>query len=84
MDPLKDVFAAQEAAERWGLAESTVRQWANRGRFHGHELRKSGGVWLVTRAGMIRMTGHDELESEELLAKRLRTELKQNKEEKGQ
>lgn len=46
-----------EAAEKWGLGESTLRSAVNRGRFHENEIRKSGKVWLVTRQGIERLYG---------------------------
>ena len=55
--PLLEVFSSREAAELWGYSENTVTQWCNRGRFEGHEARKSGKVWLVTHDGMVRLTG---------------------------
>lgn len=57
--PLDNVFAASVAAEKWGLAEDTVRKWCQRRRFRDGEARKDGGTWLVTRDFMIRMTGRD-------------------------
>jgi uncharacterized protein YjcR len=60
MNPLHEVFSSREAAKKWGLSPNTVTQWCNRGKFHEDEARKSEKVWLVTRAGMIRLTGYDE------------------------
>ena len=51
------VYTAQEAAEKWGLAEVTVRQWIYRGKFRVNEARKSAGTWLVTHSGMVRVAG---------------------------
>lgn len=53
------VYSSREAAEVWGLQENTVTKWCNRGKFKENEARKSGKVWLVTRDGMIRVTGRE-------------------------
>lgn len=54
------VYTAQEAAEKWGLAEVTVRQWIHRGKFRVNEVRKSAGTWLVAHGGMVRIAGEPE------------------------
>lgn len=51
------VMSGPEAAETWGVAESTVRNYANSGRFLPSEARHSGKVWLITRQGMRRAFG---------------------------
>ncbi|MFD1953758.1 helix-turn-helix domain-containing protein [Paenibacillus thailandensis] len=56
---IDSVLSSREAAEVWGLSENTVTQWCNRGKFQPDEARKSGKVWLVTREGMIRITGRE-------------------------
>jgi len=53
--PLFEVYTSREAAELWGLSDNTVTQWCNRGKFTPTEAWKSGGVWLVTKAGMERL-----------------------------
>lgn len=58
------VYTAQEAAEKWGLAEVTVRQWIYRGKFRASEARKSAGTWLVTHDGMVRVAGEPKNEEE--------------------
>ncbi|EGK07117.1 helix-turn-helix domain-containing protein [Kroppenstedtia eburnea] len=60
VNPLFHVFTSREAAKKWGLSPNTVTQWCNRGKFQEDEARKSEKVWLVTRAGMIRLTRRDE------------------------
>ncbi|TCS80366.1 helix-turn-helix domain-containing protein [Tepidibacillus fermentans] len=57
VNPLFLVYTAQEAAELWGLAEPTVRQWIRRGKFREDEVRKSAGTWLVTHEAMERLVG---------------------------
>ena len=59
---LGEVMTAAEAADVWGLGAITVRQacsgYAKAGpRFTADECRRSGKVWLVTRAGMTRVFG---------------------------
>ncbi len=60
------IYTSREAAELWGLSENTVTQWCNRSKknepgkkFMVQEYRQSGKVWLVTHAGMVRMTGRE-------------------------
>ncbi len=61
---LQEVMTATEAAERWALNHSTVK-YACSGqkglppRFTPDECRKSGKMWLVTRAGMVRLYGEE-------------------------
>lgn len=62
--PLDEVFTSREAAELWELSENTVTQWCNRKKFEDGEFKKSGKTWLVTKQGMIRLTGKD-IHSEE-------------------
>lgn len=47
-------MAATEAATLWGLEASTVKRACQQGRM---PARKSGGTWLVTKAGMERVYG---------------------------
>ena len=60
-----EVFSVAEAAERWGLSKQSVKQLCigAQGRpprlVVGEECKKSGGVWLVTRAGMERLYGKE-------------------------
>lgn len=69
------VFVASEAAELWGRHSQTVRYACDcikhpqyRG-FTNSECRKSGGAWLVTAAGMIRLFGPPRMMDEADLAK---------------
>lgn len=54
---LYKIYTLQEAAELWGLKETTVRQWCNRAKFTDKEARKSAGTWLISRKGMERVAG---------------------------
>ena len=62
---LDEVFSSAEAAERWRMDRTSVRQLCTgvQGRpprlVVGEECKKSGGVWLVTRAGMERLYGKE-------------------------
>lgn len=61
----EDVMSLQEAAEKWNVAQVTLRQSCigykgKPPRFKESEARKSGGTWLVTRAGMERLYGKQE------------------------
>ena len=62
---LDEVFSSAEAADRWGMDRTSVRQLCTgvQGRpprlVVGEECKKSGGVWLVTRAGMERLYGKE-------------------------
>ena len=52
-----DVMTTQEAAERWGKSPVAGKHLCTgiqgrSPRLTAEECRKSGGVWLVTRAGM--------------------------------
>jgi hypothetical protein len=51
------VYTFSEAAELWGLGESTLRKARFDGRFLEGEIRQSGSTWLVTRQAMERLYG---------------------------
>lgn len=60
-----DVMTTQEAAKRWGLAIDYIKQLCtgqkgNPPRLTTEECRKSGKMWLVTRAGMERLYGKEQ------------------------
>lgn len=62
---LEEVMTASEAAELWGKATITIQQACSGykkfpPRFTPEECRKSGKIWLVTRAGMERLYGKPE------------------------
>ena len=57
---INDVMSTTEAGLRWGVtANSLVQNCQGRVKngFRPGEYRKSGNVWLVTRAGMERLYG---------------------------
>ncbi|MEW6226578.1 MAG: helix-turn-helix domain-containing protein [Bacillota bacterium] len=55
--PFCEVVALKEAAEEWGVADATIRQYILKGKFRPGEARKSGGTWLVKRSAMRRVFG---------------------------
>lgn len=62
MDAINEVMTASEAATRWDKAQITIKnacagQKGYPPRFTDQECRKSGGTWLVTTQGMIRLYG---------------------------
>lgn len=50
-------ISASEAAQKWGLDDSTIRRAIRRGQFEKGEYRKSGSVWLVRESAMKRLYG---------------------------
>lgn len=62
MKLIEKVMTTAEAAELWNIPVVTIKQACSgqRGyppRFTSEECRKSGHIWLVTRAGMERVYG---------------------------
>lgn len=58
----EDVLSTTEAAELWGISPTTVKLYClgakdRPPKFKKNECRKSGNVWLVTRAAMTRVFG---------------------------
>lgn len=57
-NPLDEVMAFSEASEIWGLGESTLRSAVKTDRLvDGVDYRKSGKVWIITKAAMLRTYG---------------------------
>ena len=59
---IDEVMTAAEAADRWGVGVSTIRQACTgyKGgppRFTREETRQSSKTWIITRAGMERLYG---------------------------
>lgn len=62
----EDVMTSAEAAERWGVSPVTVKQACSGQRntpprFTKDECRKSKGTWLVTKQGMERVYGMEQI-----------------------
>ena len=53
---INEVFTAREAALLWGYGANTVTKYCQLGYFLEDEARQSKGTWLVTYAGMKRIT----------------------------
>jgi len=55
---LRKVLTLSEAAQRWKLSDgASIRKAIERKRFNDHEIRKSGGVWLIAYSAMERVFG---------------------------
>lgn len=59
---LDDVMTTKEASEIWGLSQVTIKKacTGQKGyppKFRENECKKSGGTWLITKQGMIRVYG---------------------------
>ena len=63
---LDDIMTTAEAAERWGIAQTSVKQLCTGAqgrppRLTVEECKKSGRTWIVTRAGMERLYGKEKV-----------------------
>jgi len=57
-NPFDGLLAAAEAAQRWGLDESTIRNAVRIGKLvDGTDVRKFGKQWIVTDDAMHREYG---------------------------
>ena len=54
---ITDVMTTQEAGGLYGRTAHTIKQACESGRLTPDECRKSGKMWLVTKAGMERLYG---------------------------
>ena len=59
---IKEVMSITEAALKWGVSRNSVKfsctgQKGRPPRLKDNECRYSGGVWLVTYDGMVRLFG---------------------------
>lgn len=64
MYKFSDIMSTAEAAQRWGLSQTSVKQLCTGAqgrppRLMPEECRKSGNAWLVTRQGMERLYGKE-------------------------
>lgn len=59
----EEIMSSTDAAKRWGKAPDYVRQIlrSNPSRFPDGSVRLFGRQLIVTREGMIAVTGHDEV-----------------------
>ena len=62
MKVIEEVMTTKEAAQKGGKVQAVIQQncLGQKGlppRFTEDECRKSGGTWLVTKSGMIRLYG---------------------------
>ncbi|MBC1920283.1 helix-turn-helix domain-containing protein [Listeria booriae] len=62
-----DLMTSSEASERWGLAQSYVRQMFIKypDKFKPGTYRKFGKVFIITKEGMEHLTGKKELKDRE-------------------
>lgn len=51
------MITVREAAQIWGVADATIRQYIAAEKFRPGEARKSGGTWLVKKNAMLRVFG---------------------------
>ena len=42
-------MGTQEAAEKWGVTQATVRRWCNDGKIHGATQDKKGSPWHIPK-----------------------------------
>jgi len=59
MNILDNVMTLQEAAQEWGIDDSTLRHAIKRKKFKDDEVKKSANTWLILKSGMIRLYGED-------------------------
>lgn len=52
---LNDVYSEPDAAAKWGVDESTLRNYAAQGRFYPSEIKHLNRDWIITRQGMQRL-----------------------------
>ncbi|WP_081774637.1 helix-turn-helix domain-containing protein [Brevibacillus agri] len=65
MDCLKEVLTASEVDQLWNKPQGTTKLKCVRGAFTEEEARKSGGTWLVTYSGAVRVFGNPPERSDE-------------------
>ena len=52
---LNDVYSGPDAAAKWGVDESILRDYAAQGRFYPSEIKHLNRDWIITRQGMQRL-----------------------------
>lgn len=58
MNTLKEIMTATEAAQKWKLAEGTIRAAIKANKFiPGVDYRKAGRITLITKSAMERVYG---------------------------
>ena len=58
MNLINEVMTFAEATVLWGLADSTLRKMVTDNRLvEGKDYRKSGKVWIITKAAMKKLYG---------------------------
>ena len=58
MNLIDEVMTFAEATVLWGLADSTLRKMVHDNRLvEGKDYRKSGKVWIITKAAMKKLYG---------------------------
>lgn len=55
---LDDIYSGPIAAAKWGVGESTVRNYAAQGKFLPNEIIRLKRDWGITRQGMVRLFGN--------------------------
>ena len=59
------VMTAPEAAIKWNIPKSTVRNNAAAGKFLPTEARQGEKTWIITRKGMLRVFGNKKKKSKQ-------------------
>lgn len=55
---INDIMTVNEAAEKWGIVEGTIRAAIKRGNFkEGVDYRKAGRITLITKKAMNKIYG---------------------------
>lgn len=52
---LDEVYSGPNAAAKWGVNESTLRNYATQGKFYPSEIKQLNSDWVITRQGMQRL-----------------------------
>lgn len=52
---LDEVYSGPNAANKWGVNESTLQDYATQGKFYPSEIKYLNRDWIITRHGMQRL-----------------------------